>query len=456
MSKKNIVTETPNVQGQSITEEQRAEEKQTKKDTDKFKENDKSKEKNKNRQNNDSGGKPSKYKSGDVLKFVRVRFPGNAKSFPFIVEKRNFRYGQKVVAMSDRGMTVGYINSFPHNVNFNKSMLPIRNISREASQEDIEEQRSNIMKEKEAEVLCLNLIKKYELDMTLTHVEFLHFGKKAVFYFNAPNRVDFRNLVKDLVKDLKMRIELRQISVRDRAAALGAIGPCGLQTCCSSFLKSYGNVSIKLAKNQNLALIASKVNGVCGQIKCCVKYEDEVYTEKKTRLPREGEMVNLKNGDKGKVTKVHILSEKFEIMTDKGQIRRYECGLYDSKNKLPDNWAFPSSFDHIVNETANLIKLEKSEDAHEKTSEGHAKDSGKEESKSTLAKPLSNTRKEESKKPEDQNRRPPSRRDPRDNKKPAEREARDGKKSQSQRRRRFRKGRGPNPAQKAQQKKKEP
>ena len=167
-------------------------------------------------------------------------------------------------------------------------MLPIKSISKEASQEDINQQKDYAFKEKEAEILCLNLIEKYKLDMVLTHVEFLQFGKKAVFYFNAPTRVDFRNLVKDLVKDLKMRIELRQISVRDRTAALGAIGPCGLQTCCSSFLKSYGNVSIKLAKNQNLALIANKINGVCGQIKCCVKYEDEVYSEKRSRLTKEG------------------------------------------------------------------------------------------------------------------------------------------------------------------------
>lgn len=448
MSKKSTLMEAPSNQGQSVTEEKKAEEKETKENNDKLKDNNKNKGKDHNKQNNESGGKPSKYKTGDVLKFVRVRFPGNAKSFPFIVEKRNFRYGQKVVAMSDRGMTVGYINSFPHNVNFNKSMLPIRSISREASQEDIEEQRNNIMKEKEAEVLCLNLIQKYNLDMTLTHVEFLHFGKKAVFYFNAPNRVDFRNLVKDLVKDLKMRIELRQISVRDRAAALGAIGPCGLQTCCSSFLKSYGNVSIKLAKNQNLALIASKVNGVCGQIKCCVKYEDEVYTEKKTRLPREGEMVNLKNGDKGKVTKIHILSEKFEAMTDRGQIRRYECGLYDPKNKLPENWAFPSSFDHIVNETANLIKLEK-----DTPPKGKIEDSSQEESPFT--KPPNSTKKEETKKPEDQNKKPSPRKDFKDNKKSPEREAKDGKKGQPQRRRRFRKGRGQNNAQKSQQKKKE-
>ena len=448
MSNKSTVIQTPSDQGQSI-----AEEKESKKNNEKLKESDKNNKKN-NDKSNESGEKPSKYKSGDVLKFVRVRFPGNAKSFPFVVEKRNFRYGQKVVAMSDRGMTVGYINSFPHDVNFNRSMLPIRSISREASQEDIKDQRNNIMKEKEAEVLCLNLIKKYELDMTLTHVEFLHFGKKAVFYFNAPNRVDFRNLVKDLVKDLKMRIELRQISVRDRAAALGAIGPCGLQTCCSSFLKSYGNVSIKLAKNQNLALIASKVNGVCGQIKCCVKYEDEVYSEKKTRLPKEGEMVSLKNGDKGKVTKIHILSEKFEAMTDKGQIRRYECGLYDPKNKLPENWAFPSSFNHIVNETSNLIKLEKDEGSKEKASEDNVKDGPRE--KSTLAEPLNNTKREENKKPEDQNRKQHSKRDSRDNKRPGEREAKDGKKGQPQKRKRFRKSRGPNTAQKDLQKKKGP
>ena len=299
---------------------------------------------------------PSKYQAGETLKFVRVRFPGNAKSFPFLVERKNFSYGQKVVAMSDRGMTVGYINSFPYETSFNKSMLPIKSISKEASQEDINQQKDYALKEKEAEILCLNLIEKYKLDMVLTHVEFLQFGKKAVFYFNAPTRVDFRNLVKDLVKELKMRIELRQISVRDRTAALGAIGPCGLQTCCSSFLKSYGNVSIKLAKNQNLALIANKINGVCGQIKCCVKYEDEVYSEKRSRLPKEGSFVFLKNGDKGKVTKLQILSERFDIMTDEGKLRRYEGLLFDPKKTLPENWSFPSSFDHIVNETSNLIK----------------------------------------------------------------------------------------------------
>ena len=177
-------------------------------------------------------------------------------------------------------MTVGYINSFPYQTSFEKKMLPLRQISKLATEEDLQQQLENFHKEKRAENSCNDFVKKHKLDMVVTHVEYLQFGKKAVFYFVAPQRVDFRNLVKDLVGQLKVRVELRQISVRDRAAALGAVGACGLQTCCSSFLKNYGNVSIKMAKNQNLALIPSKINGVCGQLKCCIKYEDEVYSEK--------------------------------------------------------------------------------------------------------------------------------------------------------------------------------
>ena len=118
-------------------------------------------------------------------------------------------------------------------------MLPLQTIARLATNEDIDLQRENVAKEKKAEVDCNELIEKHRLDMTLTHVEFMQNGNKVVFYFNAPSRVDFRELVKDLVGILKVRVELRQISVRDRTAAVGAIGACGLQTCCSSFLQSY-------------------------------------------------------------------------------------------------------------------------------------------------------------------------------------------------------------------------
>lgn len=300
----------------------------------------------------------SRFKDGEELLLVRVRFPGNAKSFPFLVGKRKFQYGQKVMAMSDRGMTVGYINSFPYKVTFNKTMLPLRSIAREASAEDIRQQMEFHESEKKAEVICLRLIEKYQLDMVLTHVEFIQFGKKAVFYFNAPQRVDFRDLVKDLVQDLKMRIELRQISVRDRAAALGSIGACGLQTCCSSFLKNYGNVSIKMAKNQNLALIPSKLNGVCGQIKCCIKYEDEVYNDKRKNLPKEGSIIQAKNGDFGKVLRLHLLIEQFEMLTDFGVKRKYASNQFSKESlELPVDYRFPETFDNITDETKTVIGL---------------------------------------------------------------------------------------------------
>ena len=311
-----------------------------------------------NDQSNQQEQEDTRFKEGDELTLVRVRFPGNAKSFPFLVGKRKFQYGQKVMAMSDRGMTVGYINSFPYKVAFNKTMLPLRSIAREASAEDIRQQIEFHESEKRAEVVCLRLIEKYELDMVLTHVEFIQFGKKAVFYFNAPQRVDFRDLVKDLVQDLKMRIELRQISVRDRAAALGSIGACGLQTCCSSFLKNYGNVSIKMAKNQNLALIPSKLNGVCGQIKCCIKYEDDVYNDKRKNLPKEGSIIQAANGDRGRVFRLHLLIEQFEMLTDFGVKRRYASNQFTKESlELPVDYKFPEMFDNIIDETKSVIGL---------------------------------------------------------------------------------------------------
>lgn len=297
------------------------------------------------------------FAEGERLTFVRVRFPGNAKSFPFLVGERRFQYGQKVVAMSDRGMSVGYINSFPYEIGFHRNMLPIRSIHRLATQEDWDKQLFDFQREKEASQVCARLIEELKLDMNVTHVEFTQFGKKAVFYFTAPQRVDFRELVKKIVTELKLRVELRQISVRDRTAAIGAIGVCGLQTCCSSFLRNYGNVSIKMAKNQNLALIPSKINGVCGQLKCCLRYEDEVYLDKRRRLPKEGSMVELTNGDRGKVLKLHLLIEQFELLTDQGQKRRYAALMFDPSVHPPKDWKFPTQFDHIVNETNTVIGL---------------------------------------------------------------------------------------------------
>ncbi len=297
-----------------------------------------------------------RFQPGQPLKFVRVRFPGHARSYPFLIGQRKLVYGQKVMAMSDRGMAVGYVNSFTYELPFDKSMLPLRSINKIASEADIVSEKETYQKQKETETLCQRLIDKHNLDMNLTHVEFTQFGKKVVFYFVAPARVDFRGLVKDLVGELKLRIELRQISVRDRSASMGALGPCGRELCCSSFLSRYGNVSIKMAKNQNLTLNYSKLNGVCGQLKCCLQYEDEVYHQKRKKLPPEGSFVETTNGDKGKIFRLHILSEQFDVLTERGKIKRYTQSYFKRKLKRSDV-NMPERFENISDETNTVLGL---------------------------------------------------------------------------------------------------
>lgn len=322
----------------------------------------------------------NRFKEGQILRFVRVRFPGNARSFPFLIGKRRIEYGQKVVAMSDRGMAVGYVNSFPYEVPFNKSMLPVRSISKVATEEDIVKDKEAYRQQKDAENICNDLIEDFKLDMQLTHVEFTSFGKKAVFYFIAPARVDFRDLVRDLVGKLKTRIELRQISVRDRSASIGGIGPCGRELCCSSFLTKYGNVGIKMAKNQDLTLNFSKLNGVCGQLKCCLQYEDDVYREKRSRLPKEGDFISTHTGETGRVDRLHLLSEQFVMMTNRGVRKRYVVDLYkDTLDRETAN--FPKEFDSISDETHKVIGMDEAQARKVKTFETEVK-TYKEKSKS--------------------------------------------------------------------------
>lgn len=298
----------------------------------------------------------SRFTEGEILRFIRVRFPGNNRSFAFLVGKYEYSYGQKVVAMSDRGMAVGFVNSFPYELPFHKGLLPIRGIAKAATEEDLQADAETFRQEKRLETICYKHIERHNLDMQLTHVDLAQFGKKAIFHFTAPARIDFRGLVHDLVGELKMRVELRQVSVRDRSAAVGGLGPCGRELCCSSFLAKYGNVGIKLAKNQDLSLNSSKINGVCGQLKCCLTYEDEVYQQKRKKLPRDNALILTKDGERGKVIRLHIIQEQFEMISDQGIIRRYVAEMWDGP---AEGLEMPRYFEHgVTDNTKTIIGLE--------------------------------------------------------------------------------------------------
>ncbi|MCX6112343.1 MAG: regulatory iron-sulfur-containing complex subunit RicT [Proteobacteria bacterium] len=197
-------------------------------------------------------------------------------------------------------------------------------VIRKATEDDIKNHKGNEEQAKKAQETCLKLIKSKKLPMKLVKTELSQNGKKAVFYFTSSSRVDFRDLVKDLLKDLKLRIELRQIDLRDETKIMGGIGCCGKTLCCATFLRQFKPVSIKMAKEQNLALNPTKVSGVCGRLLCCLAYELESYIEAKKLLPKVGNRVKTPDGE-GKIIKVDIFSNKLDIILDSGEMAHFEA-----------------------------------------------------------------------------------------------------------------------------------
>ncbi len=190
---------------------------------------------------------------------------------------------------------------------------PLKQIIRKANDKDIKHNDENKKKEKEAFNTAKKMIEKHNLDMNLTEAEYTFDNSKLLFYFTADGRIDFRELVKELAAIYKTRIELRQIGVRDQVKKIGGNGVCGRELCCCTFLDNFDSVSIKMAKEQNIALTPSKISGNCGRLMCCLKYEQEVYEEKLSRLPKVGATVVTEDEGEGIVDSIEILKERIRV-----------------------------------------------------------------------------------------------------------------------------------------------
>lgn len=197
-------------------------------------------------------------------------------------------------------------------------------VIRKATKEDFKQKEENEKEAEKAHKFCFKLVKDKNLPMKLIKTEISQNGKKAVFYFTSNGRVDFRELVKSLLQELKIRIELRQIDLRDETKLIGGIGPCGQQLCCNSFLRQFRPVTIKMAKEQNLALNPTKVSGVCGRLFCCLSYEIDTYNEIKKSLPKVGNRVKTATGN-GKILRVDIFSSKLDVLLESGDLVRLEA-----------------------------------------------------------------------------------------------------------------------------------
>ncbi|QUC67964.1 Cell fate regulator YaaT, PSP1 superfamily (controls sporulation, competence, biofilm development) [Aristaeella hokkaidonensis] len=258
-------------------------------------------------------------------RIIGVQFQENGKMYYFDSSETEVKTGDYVIVDTARGNDLGEVVMGSREVDEENWHTPLKKVIRIADEQDIKHGQENRVKEKEAFGICQKKIAEHKLEMKLVSVEYAFDNSKILFFFTANGRVDFRSLVKDLASVFKMRIELRQIGVRDEAKMLGGLGPCGRPICCGSFLDQFQPVSIKMAKEQNLSLNPTKISGVCGRLMCCLKYEQEHYEMTRKKMPKIGREVITPDGT-GPVTDLNIVKETVFVRLTNGdtsEIKEY-------------------------------------------------------------------------------------------------------------------------------------
>lgn len=252
-----------------------------------------------------------------MTKIIGVRFREVGKIYYFSPGTLDIKVGDKVIVETSRGLEYGNVVLGVREVSDESISSPLKNVIRMASDEDSKNVSENREREKEAFKICKEKILEHGLEMKLISVEYTFDNTKLLFYFTADGRIDFRDLVKDLAVIFKVRIELRQVGVRDETKLVGGIGSCGRPLCCHSYLSDFVPVSIKMAKDQNLSLNPQKISGVCGRLMCCLKNEADTYEELNRNLPAENDVVLIKDGKKGVVASVSVLRQTVKVIVEK-------------------------------------------------------------------------------------------------------------------------------------------
>ena len=248
-------------------------------------------------------------------KIVAVSLQQTGHLYNFLAGDRELRRGERVLVESEAGARVGTVEIEPHEPAQTIDLSALRPIIRIASDHDFYLEQENISREANARRLCVERIRERRVQMKLVSADYTFDGRKVTFYFVAEGRVDFRDLVRDLANTLRVRVEMKQIGARDETKVTGGIGPCGRELCCSSWLRDFEAVTVKMAREQGLALNPSRLAGMCGRLKCCLRYEYATYVELKRALPNLGKRVQCVKGD-GKVVRQNILKQTVLIQRE--------------------------------------------------------------------------------------------------------------------------------------------
>jgi cell fate regulator YaaT (PSP1 superfamily) len=248
---------------------------------------------------------------------VGVCFLKAGRHYWFDTAGLELKQGDQVVAETPNGPELGEVRAGPREIPAEGSEASLKPILRRATVEDVRRANENKVKEQQAFRTAAEKIAYYNLPMKLIAVDCTFDRSKIVFHFVAENRVDFRELAKDLARTLRCRVELHQIGVRDEAKLRGGLGPCGRELCCSSFLADFEPVAIKMAKEQDLSLNPQKISGVCGRLMCCLAYEFACYQQVKRRLPRVGKEVTLPQG-MGRISEIDVIRGEVVVALESG------------------------------------------------------------------------------------------------------------------------------------------
>ena len=254
--------------------------------------------------------------ASETVTVVDICFRDGGKIYYFDPNNLQLAAGDHVMIDTARGMEYGICASAPHSLPVRCAVLPLRKVLRKATENDEKIRAENLKKEEEAYRVCQQKIEQRGLDMQLVSAECAFDGSKILFFFTADERVDFRELVKDLASVFRTRIELRQIGVRDKAKMVGGLGICGRPFCCKQFLDDFEPVSIKMAKTQNLSLNPTKISGTCGRLMCCLKYEQEAYEDLIKSAPKAESFVDTPDG-RGTITDVNLLRQTVRVRMEK-------------------------------------------------------------------------------------------------------------------------------------------
>ena len=300
-----------------------------------------------------------------MTKVIGVRFRTAGKIYFFDPgDNQELKRDSHVIVETSRGIEYGTVVGEPRDVDDSKVTQPLKPILRVANERDDEQEEGNKNKEKEAFDICLEKIKKHNLDMKLIDAEYTFDNNKVLFYFISDGRVDFRELVKDLASVFKTRIELRQIGVRDETKIRGGYGICGRELCCHSYLSDFIPVSIKMAKEQGLSLNPAKISGVCGRLMCCLKNEEDTYEYLNRRLPGIGDVVAVDTGEKGEVQSTNVLRQLVKVLVehdDEKELKEFSAEQVKVIKKRHGGKGKPQQDKNKPNDKGEMQELEKLE-----------------------------------------------------------------------------------------------